>query len=598
MSKTPLGSTICDFVAKMPSRSGDRPAYLTREKGYWKQVGWPEYYKQIEALACAFLEAGLAPDDKVALMSATRWEWSVTDYAVMGLHAVTVPVYQTVTAEDLEYILNDSGARFIVLENRAMMRLFLSIRDRCPKIEKALVLEKIREEDVEFLSWHAFLKSGEESAAARREAFEERLRATRPDQVATLLYTSGTTGKPKGVVLTHTQIMSEVAEAFPYVGAHPEDVSLSFLPYAHVLGRIEHWGHAYIGFTMAFAESIERVRLNLQDIRPTIMVSVPRIFEKVYAAIQTQIEAHPLKKRMFARALEIGLRVGEARVKREPLPMTLSLAHQAAHKLVLGKVKEAFGGRLRFAISGGAPISSDIVRFFHACDILILEGYGLTETTAAVTVNTPYDYEFGTVGKPIGDVEIKIADDGEILVRSKKVMREYFGDPDETAKAIDPDGWFRTGDIGELTPSGSLRITDRKKDLIKTAGGKYVAPQRLENLLKTNPLVSQVLIHGDQRKYIVALITLEKTHLESFAKARGLAYTDLEALTQHPAVLEEVRRGVAETNAKLASFESIKRFAVLPHDFTVEAGELTPSLKIKRKYVDQKYRNQIEKLYS
>jgi long-chain acyl-CoA synthetase len=594
---TATGTTICDIVAKMHSRSTDRAAYQTKIKGQWKSVSWPEYYDQIQDLSCALLEAGLKPGDKVALMSATRWEWPVTDLAVMSLHGVVVPIYPTITADDFEFILQNSESKFLVLESRAMMKMFLAIREKCPAIEKVLVLDKVREEDDRFFSWHEFLKNGASLREKHRSLFEERVSSTSPDQIATLLYTSGTTGRPKGVVLTHTQIISEVAEAFPFAGANPDDVSLSFLPYSHVMGRIEHWGQVYVGFTMAFAESIEKVRVNLREIRPTILVSVPRIFEKVYAAIQTQMEANPVVKKLFQQALKIGLQVSDAKVKREPLPVPLSLAYVAAQKLVLGKVRDAFGGRLRFAISGGAPISSDIVRFFHACDILILEGYGLTETTAAVTVNTPYDYEFGTVGKPIGDVQIRIAPDGEILIKSKKVMREYYQEPEETAKAIE-DGWFHTGDIGELTPSGNLRITDRKKDLIKTAGGKYVAPQKLEGMLKLNPLVSQVLIHGDQKKFIVALITLERGNLEKMAQDRGIAYTDYESLTQNPAILEEIRKTVAEANAHLASFETIKRFAILPHDFTVEAGELTPSLKIKRKFVDQKYRNQIEKLYA
>jgi long-chain acyl-CoA synthetase len=501
-----------------------------------------------------------------------------------------------VTPSDLEYILNNSKARFLILETRSMMKMFLAIREKCPSVEKIFVLEDVREEDPDFHSWHELLQSGKSLLPKWGERWLELLNQTRADQVATLVYTSGTTGLPKGVVLTHTQIMSEVAEAFPYAGAHSHDTSLSFLPYAHVLGRIEHWGHTFIGFTLAFAESIERVRMNLVEVKPTIMVAVPRIFEKVYAAILTQIESNPIKRKMFARALKVGMEVSEYRTKREPLPLLLNIKYLAAQKLVLGKIKDAFGGRLRFAISGGAPLAREIAQFFHACDIMILEGYGLTETTAAVTVNTPYDYEFGTIGKPIGDVEIKFGDDGELFIRSKKVMREYFEDPESTA-AVLKDGWLATGDIGERTSAGFIKITDRKKDLIKTGGGKYVAPQKLEGLLKLNPLVSQVLIHGDNKKYIVALITLEPTHLETYAKEKGLAYQTVEDLTQNNAILEVVRKSVAEANSNLASYETIKRFAVLPTDFTVESGELTPSLKVKRKFVDQKYRNQIEKLY-
>ena len=589
-------STICDSVAKMSSRPQGKPAYRTKVRGRWNDVSWSEYYEQIQSIACSLLDLGLKPGDKLALMSNTRWEWSVTDFATMSVHGVVIPIYQTVTAEDLQFILENSGCRFLIIENRAMLKSFLTIKDQCPQIEKVILFEKIRDEDHELISWYDLLEKGK-SLKKLKPKFEELLNSTSSDEMATLLYTSGTTGQPKGVVLTHTQIMSEVGEAFPFAGAHPEDTSLTFLPYAHVLGRIEQWGHMYIGFTMAYAESIEKIRSNLVEIKPTIMVAVPRIFEKIYAAIQIQMEASPLKKKLFAQALKIGLEVSEYKLSRKPLPLTLTLIYEGAQRLILGKVKAAFGGKLRFAITGGAPISSEIARFFHACEVLILEGYGLTETTAAIAVNTPYDYEFGTVGKPIGDVQFKIAEDGEILVKSKKVMKEYFENPEETEKAF-TDGWFHTGDIGEITETGSLRITDRKKDLIKTAGGKYVAPQRLENLLKLNPLISQVLIHGDQKKYIVALITLDPHQMQNFARQNNLSYKDLESLTQNPKILEHLRQIVAESNSRLAAFETVKRFAILPRDFTVEAGELTPSLKIKRKFLDQKFAQQIEKLYS
>jgi len=581
----------------MPSRPSDQAAYIYKTKSGWKEISWGEYHDQIQSLASFFLELGVKAGDKIALMSSTRWEWSVTDLAAISIQAPVVPIYQTVTAEDLEYILNNSKCRYLILESRGMMKMFLGMRERCPHIEKVMLLENVREEDTDFLSWHSSLKKGAELRGKWKDTWDALMSSCRPEMMATLLYTSGTTGQPKGVVLTHTQVMSEISEAFPYAGAHSNDTSLSFLPYAHILGRIEHWGQTFIGFTMAYAESIERVRTNLTEIQPTIMVAVPRIFEKVYAAILTQIEAHPLKRRMFAQALEVGKEVSRHKMRREPLPLTLQLKYLAAKKLVLSKITEAFGGRLRFAISGGAPLSAEVAQFFHACDIMVLEGYGLTETTAAVTVNTPYDYEFGTVGKPIGDVELKIAEDGEVLVRSKKVMREYYEDPVSTALVL-KDGWFATGDIGEITPAGFLKITDRKKDLIKTAGGKYVAPQKLEGLLKLNPLVSQVLIHGDNKKYIVALITLDPMNLEKFAIEKQISYKDKTELTQNNLVLEAVRKTVAETNSNLASYETVKRFAVLPADFTVEAGELTPSLKVKRKFVDQKYRLQIEKLYS
>jgi long-chain acyl-CoA synthetase len=362
------------------------------------------------------------------------------------------------------------------------------------------------------------------------------------------------------------------------------------------MGRVEHWGHVYIGWTMAYAESIEKIRYNLPEIQPTVMVAVPRIFEKVYSAILAQVETQALRKKIFDWAMEIGRQISYKKVTHQLIPLKLLLQYEAAKKLVLNKVSEAFGGKLRFAISGGAPISKDLAQFFHAAGILILEGYGLTETTAAIAINTPYNYRFGSVGRPVGEAKIKIAEDGEILVKSHKVMKEYLKDPKNTAEVL-KDGWFHTGDIGEVLPSGDIRITDRKKDLIKTAGGKYVAPQKLEALLLNNPLISHALIHGDQKKYIVALVTLDRLYLEKWAQEKDWTYNKWTDLAEHPDVIEAVRETVNKANSQLASFESIKKFKILPQEFTVEGGELTPSLKVKRKLLDKRFHEVIESLY-
>lgn len=591
-----LGTTLCQSIPKMLQRKSDQVAYKYKHRGQWKNVSWSTYYQQVRNLAIQLLEMGIQAEDKIALFSATRWEWSVTDLAAMSIHAVVVPIYPNVTSEDLLFILENSQSKVLILETRQMVKQFLEIKERCSFIQKVIVLDPIREDDKEFSSWHLLINSAANLHDKWNEKWNERIASTSPDQIATLIYTSGTTGQPKGVVITHTQILSEVAEAFPYAGVHSNDISLSFLPYAHILGRIEHWGHLYIGFTMAYAESIERVRGNLTEVKPTIMVAVPRIFEKVYSGILAHAESNPLMRRLLREALKIGQSFSETKTSGKEASILLKSKYFLAQKLILSKVQAAFGGRLRFAISGGAPLSRDIAQFFYACNILILEGYGLTETTAAVTVNTPYDFEFGTVGKPIGDVEIKIADDGEILIRSKKVMREYYQDPESTQN-VKIDNWFYTGDIGEINTHGFLKITDRKKDLIKTAGGKYVAPQKLEKLLQINPVISHALIFGDNKKFVVALLTLDSVNLKALANSQGINETDLAKLTQHNKILETIREQIAETNSQLASYETIKRFAVLPHEFTVEAGELTPSLKIKRKFVSQKFSAQIEKLY-
>lgn len=591
MKPTTLGQSIL----AMRNRNPQSVAVKFKTNGSWQSKNWNEYYKDIEQIGSALLSLGIAPGDRVAIMANTRYEWSVADLAIFGIKAITVPVYQNNTPEDVEYILNNSAARILICESRGPLKIFESVKAQCPTIEKVIVFEDTCP-NPDIVTWKAFHEMGHSYLKSHPRRYRELCETLTPEDTATILYTSGTTGRPKGVVLTHLQAFSEVSEAFPLCGATENDTSLSFLPYAHILGRIEHWGHLYIGSTMAYAESLEKIRNNLTEIRPTFIMSVPRIFEKIYGAIWAQVQTQPLKLKVFNWALEIGKKVGEYKMSGQILPLDLLLQYELARKLVLGKITEAFGGRLRFAISGGAPISKDIALFFHAAGILILEGYGLTETTAAITVNTPFNYRFGSVGRPIGEAKIKIAEDGEILIKSDKVMKEYYNNPEET-KLVFTDGWFHTGDIGEILPGGDLRITDRKKDLIKTAGGKYVAPQRLEGLLKLSPYIAHVHIHGDQKKYIVALLTLDRLAVEKLAKEKNFAYTDWNSLVASPFVQDLVRKAVADTNSNLASYESIKKYLVLPNEFSVETGELTPSLKVKRKVLDQRFKDQIDELY-
>lgn len=592
-----MSETITQVFLKAQSRPDSQVAARYKFKKQWQEKSWKDCYGLAEIIGSALISMGMRPTDRIALLANTRFEWWITDFGIMGAGLITVPLYQSSRAEDVEYILNNSEARVLILEDASQVKKWNQVSTRCPKVEKVVCIQSYPDLPDEILSWEEFLEEGENHLETSPSSYREQIEKSSRDDIATILYTSGTTGQPKGVVLTHRQIMSEVEEVFPMVGVDHRDESLSFLPYSHVLGRIEAWGSVYAGFTLNFAESIERIRVNLSEIRPTILVAVPRIFEKIYAGILGQVETHPLRSKIFNWALSVGRQVSECRLQKKSLPLPLLGKYLLAQKLVFEKLKEKMGGRLRFAVSGGAPLNPELARFFHAADLLLLEGYGLTETTAAITVNTPFDYRFGTVGKPIGDVKIKIDTDGEILVKSDKVMREYYKDEASTAEVF-TDGFFRTGDIGELTEDGFLRITDRKKDLIKTAGGKYVAPQRLENLLKLDPLISNVLIHGDQKKYIVALITLSEDVLLNFAKEEELSYQDVASLTRHEKVLHRVREAVAEANSQLASFETIKNFAVLEKDFSIEEGEITPSLKVKRKFCDQKYKDVIESLYS
>ncbi len=591
-----MPNTLLKTVLEMPQRPSHHVAIKIKERGSWRNISWKEYYDQIQRAASAFLNLGVEPGDKVAIMSNTRWEWAVCDIAVMGCQGIVVPIYPNSTAEEVEFILNNCEAKYFICENKYSLSIWRKIRERCPHVKAVICFEIDRPEDDSVQMWSRLLTESEIHLSKNKKIFESNCQRSTMKDWATIVYSSGTTGVPKGIVLSQEQIHSEVSEAFPSCGVTPADTSLTFLPFAHVLGRIEHWGHIYIGYTMAYAESIEKLRYNLPEIKPTIMVAVPRIFEKVYSQILAQIESQPLKKKLFAWALGVGKKVSFLKITHQTIPLSLLAEYEAARRLVLNKVTNIFGGRLRFAISGGAPISRDLAQFFHAAGILILEGYGLTETTGAIAVNTPYNYKFGSVGRPVGDVQFKIAEDGEVLVKSKKVMVEYYKNPEATAQAFQ-DGWYATGDIGQILGNGDLQITDRKKDLIKTAGGKYVAPQKIEGLLKANPLIAHTLVHGDQKKYIVCLVTLDKGFLEKLAKENDWSYnqwTDL--ITQHE-VQEAVKSTFNEVNSKLASYESVKSFKILPTEFTVESGELTPSLKVKRKMLDQKYSSTIDELY-
>lgn len=589
--------TLGDSILSMKNRPSDKVAIKFKNKSGWQTKSWMQYYKDVETAAAGLLTLKAQAGDCIAIMSNTRYEWCLADLANFGIKAITIPVYQNNTAEDVEYILNNSKARFFICENKNTLKIWDQIKTRCPHVEKVIVFESVKGADDRVISWNELMALGRQHLQQNPDCYSKSCSSLSQDDTATILYTSGTTGLPKGVVLTHKQVYSEISEVLPVCGVREDDVSLSFLPYAHIMGRIELWGHVQIGFTMAFAESIERIRTNLLDIKPTFMVSVPRIFEKIYSAICSQTEAQPLKKKLFNWAVGVGRRVSEYKIARQALPLDLLAQYEIARRLVLNKISDAFGGRMRFAVSGGAPISKEIALFFHTANILILEGYGLTETTAAIAINTPYNYKFGTVGRPLGEAKIKIAEDGEILVKSDKVMKEYFQNPEAT-KEVFTDGWFHTGDIGEITDSGEVRITDRKKDLIKTAGGKYVAPQKLENMLKLYPLVGHVLIHGDQKKYIVALMTLDRLALEQFAKDKNISYSQWTELIENPAITDLIRKAVTDVNTQLANFETIKKFHILPTEFTVEGGELTPSLKVKRKLLDKKYSAQIEGLYN
>jgi long-chain acyl-CoA synthetase len=554
----------------------------------------------------------------VGLVASTRLEWTLLDTAIALAGAVSVPIYVSLTSDHLTYILQDAGCSVAILEHPELVQRARdpAFAERLAALRHIIVLDEVG--PLPSKPGVASVRLAEVTAGERRElhtyaAFHERGRAALGEHAArldalaadlrledefTYVYTSGTTGIPKGVVLSHKNLVFEawsIAHAVPLDGG---DEQLLVLPLAHIFSRHLVWGAVEQGAITTFAESIDAVAANLKEVAPTFMGAVPRIYEKVYNKIMAGVAAgSPLKQRIFHAALAVGRKVSVCRQRGQTPPPLLALQMAVADRLVFGKIKAVFGGRLRFFVSGGAPLSREIAEFFHAAGVLILEGYGLTETTGATNVNRPDRYRFGTVGPSMPGCEVRIAEDGEVLLRGHNVMVRYHGYPEETAAAIDAQGWFRSGDVGELV-DGFLRITDRKKDLIKTSGGKYIAPQLLENRLKLREGISQVMVHGDNRPYAVALLTIDEVAMGALADREGLGVKGYAALAEHPRIRQVVQGYLDELNAGLASFETVKKFAIAPADFTEATGELTPSFKVKRKVVREKYASLIESLYA
>lgn len=588
--------TICHYLFDAYKESPSVPALKFKKQRTWNTITWRNYYLDVESIASSLAFLGIHKGNRVVILSNTRHEWIQIDMGILCLGAITVPIYQSSIESEIEYIINESQPKILFLENALQIKKWEKLKQKFQFVEKVICIEPYSELSDEYLSWEEFLDLGSDLCSKQPHFLRNQIEQRQIDEDATIIYTSGTTGDPKGVLLQHSQICSEVIESFDLFDVNENDISLSFLPYAHVLGRVEAWGSIYKRFNLAFAESIDRIQINIQEVKPTLLVAVPRIFEKIHLAILSQVDGNPIKKKLFYWALEQGHAASLARQNGKTLPLSAQIQLQAAEKIVFHQLREKLGGRLRFAISGGAPLDKEIAQFFDSVGILILEGYGLSETTAAVYVNTPKKYKFGTVGLPIGDVKIKIAEDGEILIKSNKVMKQYFNNPDATREVFDGE-YFKTGDIGQVLPDGFLQITDRKKDLIKTAGGKYIAPQKLEGLLRKHSIVSHALIYGDKMKYIVALVTLNEEETIKWAKARKISFQSFNSLSKTSEVFEEIKNVISIVNNQLSSHESIKNFSVLPTDFTIEEGELTPSLKVKRKFCSEKYHEQLSTLY-
>ena len=581
-------------------KSADAPAHQFKTGGSWQILSWRRVGEIVREAALGLLVVGRQKGDAVALLSASRPEWVQADFAIFSAGCTTIPVYPSYTSEHLAYIVNDSGARTLIVEDPAQLAKALEARAEMDHLEQIVVIQGYEGQDPSVLTWEGLRRLGRDQTKRLESVLADRIASTCPEDVATIVYTSGTTGPPKGVVQTHGNHLATLRAAGQAATIGPGDLHLLFLPLAHSFARMESFLGPYLGLTTAFAENLDKVAENLREVRPHFICSVPRVFEKVYAKILAGVAAgSPLKKRIFHWALGVGRQVSQLQQEKRPIPRGLALKHRIAHRLVFTKLHQALGGRLRFANSGGAPLSREIAEFFHAAGILVLEGYGLTETCPALTFNRAELFKFGSVGQPLPGVELRIAPDGEILARGANVATHgYFKKPEATAEAFTPDGWFHTGDIGQIDPAGFLFITDRKKDLIVTAGGMNIAPQNIENLLKSDPFVSQAMVVGDRRPYPVALITVNPEELARFAKEQGILLTDPASVAKHAKVIERVGRIVDAKNAHLQSYAKIKKFAVLPADFSQERGELTPTLKVKRKVVVEKYQDVIASLYA
>ncbi|HLK10636.1 MAG TPA: long-chain fatty acid--CoA ligase [Candidatus Binatia bacterium] len=583
-----------------------RPAAVAaRHKvaGAWRDVTWAEMAATADRLTAGLMSLGVAPGDRVGLLSNTRLEWCLADLGIMGAAAVTVPIYQSNLAAECEYILRDADASVVLVEDGTQLAKLRRVRAGIPGVRTVVCLDggAVDRGGAWEVAWDDLLAAGDAWLADRGGDVAARAAGLGPDAVLTIIYTSGTTGPPKGAVLTHDCMLYE-AEAIRAIGmVGPEDVEYLFLPLAHAFARVLEVAWFATGHVMAFWQRDQtKIVDDLGEVRPTVFAAVPRILEKVHARVVEDVERAP---GLGGRLARWGLAKGrEAAAVEAAGGRPRGLGWAVARTLVYGaigrRLHARFGGRLRFCVSGGAPLAPDIARFFQHAGVTVCEGYGLTETSAGTCINRPDHVVPGSVGPPLPGTEVRIAPDGEVLIRGRGVMRGYWRREADTREVLDPDGWFHSGDIGTLDGEGLLRITDRKKDIIVTAGGKNIAPQNIENALKSiHPLISQVVVHGDMQRYLTALVTLDGDAVLAWARARGVAEPDYAALTRHPDLAEEIQRAVDQLNRQLPSYSTLKRVAILDHDFEV-GDQLTPTLKVKRRVCIDRYRAQLEAMYA
>jgi long-chain acyl-CoA synthetase len=585
-------STLADLLPRAARLYGSAPAIQFKEGGQWVKRSFTEVEETVRRLALGLIDLGVAKGDKVAILANTRPEWTYFDFAALSIGATVVPIYQTNSPEECQYVLDNSDSKVVVVEDEEQLEKIRSVRDSLPKLETVVRMTGSSEDAVslEDLASHG---AGRDAAE-----WEQRWQGVTPEDICTFIYTSGTTGPPKGCVISHGNYRAMLDMVNENSVIEGEDVTYLYLPLAHSFALLIQLGSFDLGATLAYWERDPlKIMPNMAEVKPTYFPSVPRIFEKIYTTATSAMEKEGgLKKLIFDWSIRVGRKMREAeRSGRQP-NFLLRKQYEFADKKVLSKIRGLFGGQLRLAVSGAAPINPDILHFFDAAGVLVLEGWGMTETSTAATISTPEDFKIGTIGKPFPGCEVKIADDGEILVKGPNVFQGYYKNEEATRETI-VNGWLHTGDLGSIDADGFITITGRKKDIIITAGGKNITPANLENEIKQHPLVSQCVVVGDRRPYLVALVTLDPEEAVAYAKEHGLP-EDPSQLAGNGDVREAIEAHLAKINEKFARVEQVKKIAILPEDLSQESGELTPTMKVKRAVVADKHQGEIEKLYA
>jgi long-chain acyl-CoA synthetase len=589
-------ATLTEKLLSAVDRLPNERALSLRVNGRWQPTSSAEFLRRIAGLSNALEQLGVKTGDRVGLFAPNRPEWHVADFAILGLGAADVPIYFNDSPDRIVYILNHSGAEVVIVAGEMQTRRLLECRSRLTSVKHIICAAAPPDLGDDVLRYETLVAATGDAAIA-----EYRLRAARvtSDQLATIIYTSGTTGEPKGVMLTHNNLSSNEQTSVEPYRMVPADTAVSFLPLSHVYERVTAYAYLFHGVKVAYVERMDDLPQALLEVHPTLAAAVPRVFEKLYANVmQKGRAATGLKRRIFDWAMRVAKEAVRWKAYGEEAPFWLRLRWKIADRIVYSKIREGIGGRFRAFISGGGPLARELAEFFWAVGVPVYQGYGLTETSPVVSANYPGANKVGTVGQPIEHVSVRIAEDGEILVQGPCVMKGYYLKPEDTSAVISPDGWLATGDIGRLDEDGYLYVTDRKKDLFKTAAGKFVAPQPIENMLKVNPMILNAVLVGDAHKFISALIVPNFANVEAAAREQGRTFASHELLAADPWVHELIGREVAQLNSKLAQYETIKRFALLDHDFTFDGGQLTYTLKLKRRVIAERYAQIIEGLYA